>query len=84
MPGAAAKPSPGDRHKPACTAPSQLCLRTGGWEHPEFHHLLRSRRQQRSSGRAGSARPPPIPLNPTQALTSDPARPEPGLTCYPG
>lgn len=40
--------------------------------YPEFHHLPRPRRQQRSSGRAGSARPPPIPLDLTQALTSDP------------
>lgn len=73
MPKTAAKPSPGD----ACTVPSQLCerpgLRTGGWEHPEFHHLPRPWRQQRSSGRAGSARPSPIPPNLTQALTSDPA-----------
>lgn len=74
MPRAAANPTPGDKRKPECTVPSQLCLRTGGREHPEFHHVLRSRRQQRSSGRAGSARPPPIPLNLTQALTSDPAR----------
>lgn len=34
----------------------------------------------RSSGRTGSARPPPIPLNLTQALTSDPAPcPSPAL-----
>lgn len=47
---------------------------------PEFHPLLRSRRQQRSSGRAGSARPPPIPLKLPQALTSDPAPcPSPAL-----
>lgn len=70
MPRTAAKPTPGDRRKPACTVPSQLCerrgLRTGGWGHPEFHHLPRPRRQQRSSGRAGSARPPPIPLSLTE------------------
>lgn len=47
---------------------------------PEFHPLLRSRRQQRSSGRAGSARPRPIPLKLTQALTSDPGPcPSPAL-----
>lgn len=73
MPRAAEKPIPGDGHKPACTVPSQLCerpgLRTGGWEHLEFHHLPRPRRQQRSSGRAGSEPPSDTPpLDPSPAL----------------
>lgn len=84
MPRAAEKPIPGDWHKPACRVPSQLCkrpgLRTGGWERLVFHHLPRSRRQQRSDGRADSAPPLKTPLNSIQAPTSDPAPcPSPAL-----